>query len=112
MPLYVAVWGDLEHKQTNKQKKTITLNFRDNKCGNGSWVNLIESEALNGFHGLEKRKKHVIVVFYETNSIKCLHNFIPAINTHLTNALNLKSYIFAYSTLAAILTTSTFGPDA
>ena len=71
----LAVEGMLStNKQSNKQKETKNTQFqhdvlRDNKYGNGLWVNFIESEAPKRVPGIRK-KKHVIVVSKDTNSIK------------------------------------------
>ena len=70
-----AVVGTLStNKQSNKQKETKNTQFqhdipRDNKYGNACWVNFIESEAQKRVPGIRK-KKHVIVVSEDTNSIK------------------------------------------
>ena len=71
----LAVVGTLStNKQSNKQKETKNTQFqhvvlRDNKYGNGFWVNFIESEAQKRVLGIRK-KKHVIVVSEDTKSIK------------------------------------------
>ena len=71
----LAVVGMLStNKQSNKQKETKHTQFqhdvlRDNKYGNGFWVNFIESEAQKRVQGIRK-KKHVIVVSEDTKSIK------------------------------------------
>ena len=47
-----------KNKQSNKQKETIKNTqfqhdvLRDNKYGNGFWVNFIESEAQKGVPGI------------------------------------------------------------
>ena len=63
-----------KNKQSNKQKETNNTLFqhdvlRDNKYGNGFWVNFIESEAQKRVPGIRK-KKHVIIVSEGTKSIK------------------------------------------
>ena len=70
----LAVVGTLStNNQINKrkQKKTQFQHdvLRDNKCGNGFWVNFIELEAPKRVSGIRK-KKHVIVVSDDTKSIK------------------------------------------
>ena len=58
----IAVVGTLSTKnnQFNKRKQKNTQFqhdvLRDNKYGNGFWVNFIESEAKNGFQGSEKKE--------------------------------------------------------
>ena len=57
----LAVVGTLStNKQSNKLKETKNTQFqhdvlRNNKYGNGFWVNFIASEAKNGFQGSEKK---------------------------------------------------------
>ena len=71
----LAVIGTLStNKQSNKEKETKKTQFqhdvlRDNKYGDGFWVNFIESEAPKRVPGIRK-KKHVIVVSEDTKSIK------------------------------------------
>ena len=72
----LAVVGTLStNKQSNKQKETKKHTqfkhdvLRDNKYGNGFWVNFIESEAQKRVPGIRK-KKHVIAVSEDTKSIK------------------------------------------
>ena len=71
----LAVVGTLStNKQSNKQKETKNTPFqngdlRDNKYGNGFWINFIESEAPKRVPGIRK-KKHVIVVSSDTKSIE------------------------------------------
>ena len=72
----LAVVGTLStNKQSNinkrKQKHTQFQHdvLRDNKYGDGFWVNFIESEAQKQVPGIRK-KKHVIVVSVDTKSIK------------------------------------------
>ena len=72
----LAVVGTLStNKQSNKQreKKTHTQFqhdvLRDNKYGNGFWVNFIESEAPKRVPGIRK-PPHFIVVSEDTKSIK------------------------------------------
>ena len=68
----LAVVGTLStNKQSNKQKETKKTHtqfqhdvLRDNKYGNGFWVNFIESEAP------KQKKTHFIVVSEDTKSIK------------------------------------------
>ena len=68
----LAVVGTLNtNKQSNKQKENTLFQHdvpRDNKYGNGFWVNFFESEAQKRVPGV--RKKHVIVVSEDTKSIK------------------------------------------
>ena len=79
------------NKQSNKQKETKQKNtlfqhdiLRDNKYGNGFWVNFIELEAEKRVPGIRK-KKHVIVVLEDTKSIKYRQKYIPARNSHITS---------------------------
>ena len=71
----LAVVGTLStNKQSNVQKATKNTQFqhyvlRDNKYGNGFWVNFIQLEAQKRVPGIRK-KKHVIVVSEDTKSIK------------------------------------------
>ena len=71
----LAVGGTLStNKQSNKQKETKNTQFqhdvlRDNKYGNGFWVNLIELEAQKRIPGIRK-KKQVIVGSDDTKMIK------------------------------------------
>ena len=72
----LAVVGTLStNKQSNKQKETKKTtpfqndDLRDNKYGNGFWINFIESEAPKRVPGIRK-KKHVIVVSSDTKSIE------------------------------------------
>ena len=57
----LAIVGTLStNKQSNKQKKTKNTQFkrdvlRDNKYGNGFWVNFIESEAQKRVPGVRKK---------------------------------------------------------
>ena len=75
LDMTLAVVGTLStNKQSNKQKETKNTQIqhdvlRDNKYGNGFWVNFIESEAQKRVPGIRK-KKHVIVVSEDTKSIK------------------------------------------
>ena len=53
-----------KNKQSNKQKETKNTLFqhdvlRDNKYGNGFWVNFIESEAQKRVPGIRKKKNWV-----------------------------------------------------
>ena len=56
----LVVVGMLSANNQIKKKETKDPQFqhdvlRDNKYGNGFWINFIESEAQNGFQGSEKR---------------------------------------------------------
>ena len=67
----LAVVGTFStNKQSNKQRETKNTQFqhdvlRDNKYGNGFWVNFIGSEAPKRVQGIRK-KKHIIVVSKDT----------------------------------------------
>ena len=115
MPL--AVGGTLNtNKQINKRKtKNILYQYDvllDNKYGNGSVVNLIELEAQKLVPGIRKRNKS-LSYHMTSNQSNIDKNLIPVRNCHISNALNLISYsICISSTLAAILMTSSFAPEA
>ena len=91
----LAVLGTLStNKQSNKQKETKnTLNFRMMSYGitstvMGSGSILLNWKPKKRVPGIRK-KKHVIVVSDDTQSINKDNHLIPARNSHITNALNL-----------------------
>ena len=104
-----------EQKDTNKNTQFQHDVLRDNKYGNGFWVNFIELEAPKQVPGIRKRKTSLSYQRTPNRSNKD-KKLIPARNSHITSALNLITYVYMYmcisSTSAAILMTSSFGPDA
>ena len=86
-------------KQSNKQKETKNTQFqhdvlRDNKYGNGFWVNFIESEAQKT--GSRDQKKRNTSMSYQMtpNRSNKDKKMIPARNSNITNALNLITYVY------------------
>ena len=87
------------NKQSNKQKGTKNTQLqhdvlRDNKYGNGFWVNFIELEAQKRIPGIRKKRKALLS--YQktpTRSIKD-KKLIPARNSHITSALNLITSVY------------------
>ena len=58
---YAVVGTSSTNKQSNKQKETKNTQFqhdvlRDNKYGNGFWVNFIESEAQKRVTAIRKKE--------------------------------------------------------
>ena len=72
----LAVVGTLStNKQSNKQKETKNTQFqhdvlRDNKYGNGFWVNFIESEAQKRVPGIRKKTRHCRIRRHQIDQIK------------------------------------------
>lgn len=73
----LAVVGTLStNKQSNKQKETKNTQFqhdvlRDNKYGNGFWVNFIESEAQKRVPGIRKKEtRHCRIRRHQIDQIK------------------------------------------
>ena len=97
----LAVGGMLStNKHSNKQKKNKKKNtqyqhgvLRDNKYGNGFWVNFIESGAPKT--SFRDPKKRITSLSYQKtpNRSNKDKNTIPARNSHITNASNLITYV-------------------
>ena len=76
--MILAVVGTLStNKQSNKQKETKkNIQFqhdvlRDNKYGNGFWVNFIESEAQKRVPGIRKKEtRHCRIRRHQIDQIK------------------------------------------
>ena len=74
----LAVVGTLStNKQSNKQKETKKNThfqhdvIRDNKYGNGFWVNFIESEAQKRVPGIRKKEtRHCRIKRHQIDQIK------------------------------------------
>ena len=100
----LAVVGTLStNKQSNKQKKTKKKQkkkntrfqhdiLRDNKYGNGFWVNFIESEAQKR---VPRIRKNTSLSYQKTpNRSNKDKKLILARNSHITSALNLITYVY------------------
>ena len=77
------------NNQSNKQKKQKNNTkfqhdvLRDNKYGNGFWVNFIESEAQKRIPGIIKNEtRHCRIRRHQIDQIKT--KMIPARNSHIT----------------------------
>ena len=75
----LAVVGTLStNKQSNKQKETKNTQFqndvlRENKYGNGFWVNFIESEAQKRVPGIRKKEaRHCRIRRQQIDQIKTI----------------------------------------
>ena len=96
----LTVVGTLStNKQSNKQKETKTTPFqhdvlRDNKYGNGFWVNFIGSEAQKRVPGIRKRRNTSLSCQKTPNRSNKDKKLIPARNSHITSALNLITYVY------------------
>ena len=79
-----------------EQKETKNTQFqhdvlRDNKYGNGFWVNFIESEVLKRV----QKKRNTSLSYQKTpNRSNKGKKLIPARNYHITSALNLITYVY------------------
>ena len=102
----LAVVGMLStNKQSNKQKEKNTQFqhdvLRDNKYGNGFWVNFIESEAQKRVPMIRKKEtRHFRIRRHQLNQIK-IKKLIPARNSHITSALNLITCTYVYMCISS-----------
>ena len=96
----LAVVGPLStNKQSYVQKETTNTQFqhdvlRDNKYGNGFWVNFIQLEAQKRVPGI--RKKRNTSLLYQKTPIRSNKDkkLIPARNSNITSALYLITYVY------------------
>ena len=82
--------------QINKRKKPTKFQhdvLRDNKYGNGFWVNFIESEAQKRVPGIRKKRNTSLSYQKTPNRSNKDKTLIPARNSHITSALNLITYV-------------------
>ena len=88
------------NNQINKRKQKTHTKFhhdvlRDSKYGNGFGVNcIIELEAQKRVPGIRK-KRNTSLSYQMTPNLSSKDNkLIPPRNSHITNALNLITYVY------------------
>ena len=89
----LSTYNQINKRKQNKQKNTQFQHgvLRDNKHGNGFWVNFIESEAAKTDSRDQKRNTSLSYQMTPNRSNKDKKTS-TARNSHITNASNLITY--------------------
>ena len=99
---FAVVWTLSTNKQSNRQKENKTHTkfqhdvLRDNKYGNGFWINFIESEAEK-MGSKDQKKRNTSLSYQKTpNRSNKDKKLISARNSYITSASNIITYVYMF----------------